>query len=134
MGNNLNNVVVIDDSQTTLLIVENLLKELDKTIEVKLFDRPEFGLKHLKTQKTDLLILDLYMPKLNGIDVLKKISPANGMKVFMISAKTKVVEIESAIALGIDEYFTKPLKIEMLKTKISESFNFKKNIKSRREN
>lgn len=125
MEDDAKHVVVIDDSQTTLLIIENVLKELDKTIQVKLFDRPESGLKYLKAHEPDLLILDLFMPGLNGLDILKHIHPVTGMKIFMISANTKVVEIESALKLGVDEYFTKPLKINALKKIITESLNLK---------
>ncbi len=111
-------VVIIDDSRTTLMLIENLLFEISNKIQVRGFDKAEYGLKYLKAHKPDLLIIDLFMPQISGLELLEKIQPSEGMKVFMISANTKVVNIESALKLGIDEYFTKPLKVEKLASKI----------------
>jgi response regulator of citrate/malate metabolism len=127
-------VVVIDDSLTTLLLFKSLLREIDKNLQVKLFDKAERGLKYLKTHKTDLLIIDLYMPRYCGLDIIKKIHPFEGMKILMVSANTKTTNIESALELGIDGYFTKPLKVKKIKEKIIETLNIKERLQIKEEN
>lgn len=123
---NTKKVVVVDDSKTTLLLIQNLLIEIDKNIQVKLFDSAVPALRYIKEHKPDLLIVDLYMPKISGIDLLRTLHPVTDMKVFMVSANTKVIKIETALKLGVDEYFTKPLKINKLKEKIMEALNVKR--------
>jgi YesN/AraC family two-component response regulator len=71
--------------------------------------------------KTEYLILtDINMPEMNGIELLKKIKARYPeLKVFMITAYGDEQNFNAAKSLGADDYFTKPLRFDLLKEKLS---------------
>ena len=77
----------------------------------------------------DLYILDINVPKIDGLDVLEKIKFINpNSKVIMISANSDLISIQNAYNRGCDDYIKKPFYIEELQIKIN-NFDTKKNNK-----
>ncbi len=69
------------------------------------------AIKHVKSKKTDLVILDIKMPKLNGLTALKEIKSAMpDIKVIIVSGYGMANIIEEALKLGACDYIVKPFK------------------------
>jgi two-component system chemotaxis response regulator CheY len=74
------------------------------------------GLRRLKEEKPDLVLLDLTMPGISGIGVLKEIKThAPGAKVIIISMTSEPVLREQALELGANAYVAKPLGENLMK-------------------
>lgn len=68
----------------------------------------EEALHIIKTQKIDLVILDIMMPKIDGYEVTKQIREAYQMPIIFVSAKTSDFDKISGLVIGADDYITKP--------------------------
>ena len=108
-------ILIVDDEQDMVELVSyNLEKEGFKT--VKAFDG-EAALKMVKLQKPDLIILDLMLPKMNGLDVCRAIrrNPETlSLPIIMLTAKTDEVDKIIGLENGADDYITKPFSIKEL--------------------
>jgi DNA-binding response OmpR family regulator len=83
----------------------------------------ESGYKMALSEKPDLVILDLMLPKLNGYEVckiLKKEIPE--LPIIMLTAKSQEAEIVTGLELGADDYITKPFSVLELLARISALF------------
>ena len=71
------------------------------------------ALEYLSTHKVDLILLDLYMPDLSGLELLKKLREQdNHVGAIMITAANDAGHIEEALHLGIVDYLVKPFRYE----------------------
>ena len=108
-------ILIVDDEQDIVELVSyNLEKEGFKT--VKAFDG-EAALKMVKTQKPDLIILDLMLPKMNGLDVCRAIrrNPETlSLPIIMLTAKGDEVDKIIGLENGADDYITKPFSVKEL--------------------
>ena len=108
-------ILIVDDEQDIVELVSyNLEKEGFKT--VKAFDG-EAALKMVKLQKPDLIILDLMLPKMNGLDVCRAIrrDPETvSLPIIMLTAKGDEVDKIIGLENGADDYITKPFSIKEL--------------------
>ncbi|MBU5488918.1 response regulator transcription factor [Clostridium sp. MSJ-8] len=100
-------ILIVDDEKEIRDLVEIYLKgEGFKT--VKAGDGEE-ALKILEEEEdVDLIILDLMMPKLNGIEACLKIREQRDMPIIMLSAKSEDVDKILGLNMGADDYLTKP--------------------------
>jgi DNA-binding response OmpR family regulator len=83
----------------------------------------ETGCRKALSQKPDLVLLDLMLPKLNGYEVckvLKKELP--GLPIIMLTAKSQEAEIVTGLDLGADDYITKPFSVLELIARINALF------------
>ena len=102
-------VLVVDDEANILLSLEFLMKRAG--YDVRIARDGEEALAEIKKARPDLVLLDVMMPKRNGFDVCEIIR-ANpewrDMRVIMLTAKGRDVEREKGMAVGADDYITKP--------------------------
>lgn len=75
----------------------------------------------LISEKIDLIILDLMMPKLDGIEVLKRVRKENNMPIIIVSAKTEGYDRILGLDLGADDYITKPFDPLELVARVSSN-------------
>lgn len=108
-------LVVEDDVSVNEMITEYLEKENYTVISA--FEGEE-GLNFFLNQSFDLVILDIMMPKLNGIDVLKRIRLENTVPVLIVSAKDTDAEKVIGLELGADDYLTKPFSMIELSARV----------------
>lgn len=109
-------LIIEDDVEITNLVEINLEGE-EFTLE-KAFDG-ETGLSRAQTGTYDLIILDLMLPKLNGLDVCKKLRAANiQTPILMLTAKSEELDKVLGLELGADDYLTKPFSIRELLARI----------------
>jgi DNA-binding response OmpR family regulator len=109
-------LIVEDDEEIIELIeinVENLDYELDSATD------GESGLLKAQSRHFDLIILDLMLPKLDGIEVCKKLrGENNNTPILMLTAKSEEFDKVLGLELGADDYLTKPFSIRELLARI----------------
>jgi DNA-binding response OmpR family regulator len=102
-------VLVVDDEPNIVLSLEFLMKKAG--FDVQVARDGEEALAALDAAAPDLILLDVMMPKRDGYDVCQTIraNPAWGdVRVIMLTAKGRDVERDKGLALGADDYITKP--------------------------
>jgi two-component system OmpR family response regulator len=106
-------VLVIDDEPGVRELISEALS-ISEITAVQAADGLE-ALSFLRRERFDLLILDINMPKLDGLALLEKLR-AEGMSVpvLMLSARADKADINQGLRIGADDYLTKPFGIEEL--------------------
>ena len=134
-------LIIEDDLEIRTLI--QFFVEKDKTFSECTIITAQSGknaLSIIKDKKPDIIILDIMIPELNGIDVLKTIrndvEKYGSPIIFMLTAKTEVEDIVTGFEYGCDDYLRKPFDprelILRLKKLVSLKFDFysKKNVEN----
>lgn len=99
-------ILIVDDEKEIRDLIEIYLKgEGYKTIKA---ENGEEALEILKTEEVDLIVLDIMMPKLNGIEACLKIREEREMPIIMLSAKSEDLDKILGLNTGADDYLTKP--------------------------
>ncbi len=109
-----------------ILLVEDEVKiarflELELTHEGYLVEQEHDGRKGLDRAMQgdyDLVILDVMLPSLNGMEVLRRLRQSLETPVIMLTAKDEVMDIVMGLDIGADDYMTKPFAIEELLARI----------------
>ena len=115
-------ILVVEDIYFNQILIEALLT--DWGFHTIVASNTVEALDMLKTEKPDLVILDLMLPGSDGFSFLKeKNSMSNQTPVIVISAKTDKNTINKAKDLGVAEYLTKPYNSYDLKNKLNIYFN-----------
>ena len=99
-------ILVVDDDKEILFSLSKLL-EYDGFEVVQAKDGLE-ALEQLEKEKPDLILLDIMMPKLDGISALMKIRESNHVPVIVLSAKTQDSDKVYGLTMGADDYICKP--------------------------
>ena len=106
-------VLVIDDEPSVRELISEALS-LSEITAVQAADGLE-ALSHLRRERFDLLILDINMPKLDGLALLEKLrTEGMSVPVLMLSARADKADINQGLRIGADDYLTKPFSIEEL--------------------
>jgi phosphate regulon transcriptional regulator PhoB len=112
-------ILIVDDEKDIVeLLSYNLEKEGFST--VKAYDG-ETALNLVKTKKPELIILDLMLPKMNGLDVCRAIrhDPATAnIPIIMLTAKADEVDKIIGLEIGADDYMTKPFSVKELVARV----------------
>ncbi|MDC7245234.1 MAG: response regulator transcription factor [Sphaerochaetaceae bacterium] len=113
MDNDIQILVVEDDGDIQELMCHHLEKEGFHTIRVS---DGESALDYVRSEQVDLILLDLNLPKVSGLDVLKTIRYTYQMNTHIIiaSARTDESDIITALELGADNYLPKPFSPKVL--------------------
>lgn len=116
-------ILVVDDEED---IVELVKYNLSKSgYEVLVATSGEDGLKIAQTQLPDMLVLDVMLPGIDGIDVckiLKKDQRTNHIAVVMLSARGEEADIVTGLELGADDYIVKPFSPRVLLARVKAVF------------
>lgn len=117
-------LIVVDDEKDVKFLFEQKFRKEIKTGEIQIhyaFDGPSALtlLESLDDPIGYLILSDINMPEMTGIELLKEIkSRYPTLKVIMITAYEDEYNFNLAKENGADEYFTKPLKFDLLKSKL----------------
>jgi two-component system response regulator RegX3 len=76
------------------------------------------GLERFRAERPDLVLLDLMLPGMPGLDVLRKIRTESDVPVIVLSAKDSESDVITALELGADDYLTKPYSVRELMARI----------------
>ncbi len=114
-------VLVVDDEPNIMLSLQYLMKQAG--YQVRLARDGEEALAAVAANPPDLVLLDINIPKRNGYEVCQAIRADDRFKsvrILMLTAKGREVEIEKGLALGADGYETKPFSTRALAQRVKE--------------
>ena len=100
------NILVCDDDKEIVKAIDIYLSKEGYNV-LKSYDGEE-ALKIIKNNEIHLIILDIMMPKKDGIETLDEIRKDNAIPVIMLSAKSEDEDKIRGLNLGADDYVTKP--------------------------
>lgn len=121
------NILIVDDSTAMRAFIISGLEDLGdfNFIEAKTgFE----ALKELPRKKYALIISDINMPDINGLELLNFIKTSENYKdipVLMISTETKEEDLNRALTMGANEYLTKPFDLKTLQKKVKKLLGLK---------
>ena len=122
-------VLVVEDSERLQRSLKHGLHRSGFAVDV--VGDGEEGLAYARHGKYDVVILDLMLPKLDGLTLLKKLRDGgNSVHVLILSAKDQVDERIEGLQLGADDYLTKPFAFEELVARLQALVRRKYNNKS----
>ena len=105
-------ILIVDDEPYIRLLLEQTLEDLeDEGVELLTADNGEEALDAIKTEKPDLVFLDVMMPKMNGFDVCNAVKnelSIKGIYIIMLTAKGQEFDKLNGKEVGADLYMTKP--------------------------
>lgn len=87
------------------------------------------GLEEAQRGGYDLILLDIMLPGLNGLEVLRRLRKTSGIPVILLTARDAVMDKVSGLDLGADDYITKPFAIEELLARIRLAMRHKEQTK-----
>lgn len=108
-------ILIADDEPNIVISLEFLMQR--NGFEVKTAGDGEAALRLVTEFRPDLVLLDIMLPLKSGYEVCQKIREnpeVSGMKVVMITAKGRDIEVAKGLALGADAYITKPFSTQDL--------------------
>ncbi|MEC7152477.1 MAG: response regulator transcription factor [Actinomycetota bacterium] len=109
MNQNLPKVLVVEDEKS---FVEALKVGLDREgFDVKVAEDGLMALELFRTFKPDLILLDVMLPKISGLDVCKEIRTESKVPIIMVTAKGEEIDTVVGLEVGADDYVTKPYRL-----------------------
>ena len=112
-------ILSVDDEPTNRLIIENHLKKEHKVISVESGAK---ALNFLENEEVDLILLDIMMPEMNGIEVCKKIRLMQKFKetpIIFLTAMDQASDVKEGLESGANDYISKPFRSVELKARVS---------------
>ena len=109
-------ILIVDDETTIVdMLVYNLQKEGYNTLQA---NDGEEAVNIALNQKPDLVLLDIMLPKMDGLAVCKRIRQTLNIPILMISAKDEEIDKILGLELGADDYITKPFSVRELMARV----------------
>jgi len=111
------NVLAVDDNKDIVDLIESFLEVEPKYHVIKSYSGQD-ALDKLAKEKIDVIILDLMMPEIDGMEVLRRVRSSNetkDMKVIILTAKDDLEDFSESLELGVSLYLNKPFSYEKLK-------------------
>ena len=113
-------LVVVDDEPAIGEIVRDGLCDLD--VEIETHTDPCEGLKTIKARRPQIAIVDLHMPRMNGMELLEKVVTFDAaIEVFLLTGDYSTAAAVDAIKKGAADYLTKPVSLASLRARVSKS-------------
>ena len=113
------NVLVVDDYQTMVRIIRNLLKQIGFNNVDEAMDG-QAALEKIGSKDYGLIISDWNMEPMTGLELLKEVrGKGNKVPFIMVTAESKTENVLAARQAGVDNYIVKPFNADTLKSKIA---------------
>jgi len=119
--------LIVDDSSVMRKIVERSLRQagLEALVVYEAGSGNE-GLDLLKTQPVDLILSDINMPAMDGLEFVRQVKEQNlapGVPVVMITTESSMESVQQAIQAGAKSYIRKPFTVEQVKERVMPLLN-----------
>jgi two-component system response regulator RegX3 len=110
------NVLIVEDEPSYLEALQITLQPEGFAVATAVDGRS--GIASFEANRPDVVLLDLMLPDLSGLDVLRRIRQKSDIPVIVVSAKSSETDIVTALELGADDYLTKPYSTRELIARI----------------
>jgi DNA-binding response OmpR family regulator len=114
------NILIVDDEPNISLSLQFLMTQAG--YEVRIAADGEAALQEVEISPPDLILLDVNMPKRSGFEVCETIranAAWSSIRIVMLTAKGREIEKEQGLALGADDYVTKPFSTQEIVAKVN---------------
>jgi two-component system alkaline phosphatase synthesis response regulator PhoP len=122
-----NKILIVDDEAHIRMLIEQTLEDLED--EGVIFFKAENGeeaLEIIQAEKPQLVFLDVMMPKMNGMEVCRRVKKElelNNIFIVLLTAKGQELDRQKGLEVGADLYMTKPFDPEAILNKAREVLN-----------
>jgi len=117
-------LLIVDDEAHIRMLIEQTLEELeDEGVEFLTAENGEIALDIIQKEKPQLVFLDVMMPKMNGMEVCRKVKKELGLDevfIVLLTAKGQELDRQKGQEVGADVYMTKPFDPEIILSKARE--------------
>ena len=117
-------ILIVDDEAHIRMLIGQTLEELeDEGVEFLTAENGEIALEIIQKEKPKLVFLDVMMPKMNGMEVCRRVKKELGMSevfIVLLTAKGQETDRQKGQDVGADVYMTKPFDPEVLLEKAKE--------------
>ena len=117
-------ILIVDDEPHIRMLIEQTLEELeDEGVEFLSAENGEIALGIIQEEKPQLVFLDVMMPKMNGMEVCRKVKKELGLNevfIVLLTAKGQELDRLRGREVGADIYMTKPFDPEAILSKARE--------------
>jgi DNA-binding response OmpR family regulator len=114
-------ILIADDEPNIVVSLEFLMKRQGHVVRV--VGTGEDALNAVGEFRPDLILLDIMMPRMSGYDLCQRVreNPAwHGIKIILLSARGRDIDVTKGMALGADAYVTKPFSTKGLIAKVQQ--------------
>ena len=116
-----NKILVVDDEDFHRELMQKLLCKLG--YDVAVVDSAEAAFSHLEREKVSIIITDLIMLEMDGVEFCRKIRETDSNTIVIaLSGHTDLYEADKLKEVGFDNHLTKPFKIDVIEKAIQEGF------------
>ncbi|MDE7222712.1 MAG: response regulator [Acetatifactor sp.] len=116
-------ILVVDDETLSVELVRNIL-DAQSGYEILTAASGEEALHRLESNKVDLVLLDIEMPGMNGVETLRRIKDHYDVPVVFMTATKELSMVEKARKLGVEDYITKPFMPQILLETVYGALNW----------
>jgi two-component system response regulator ArlR len=109
-------ILIVEDEKQMSMFIEMELTHEGYEVDTA-YDGRE-GLEKIENKEYDLILLDIMIPSLNGIEVCRRISQFSNVPIIMLTAKSDILDKVLGLDVGANDYLTKPFAIEELLARI----------------
>ena len=117
-------ILIVDDEAHIRMLIEQTLEDLeDEGVEFLSAENGEIALEIIQKENPQLVFLDVMMPKMNGMEVCRRVKKELGMAnvfIVLLTAKGQETDRQKGLDVGADVYMTKPFDPEVLLNKARE--------------
>jgi len=117
-GREMKKVLVVDDELSIRLLLREIIEDLD--MEVFEAETAIVGLQMIEAEKFDLIIMDIQMPQMNGLDAMRKLREITDTPVFILTAFSHLEGVVENLGVEIQGFVEKPFDIDELAQKIKK--------------
>lgn len=115
-GHGMAHILVVDDDEALAEMLSIVLE--NEGMSTTIVGDGNDALRIYREVNPDLILLDLMLPGLNGVDVCKEIRRSSAVPIIMLTAKTDTIDIVLGLESGADDYVTKPFKPKELVARV----------------
>ena len=119
-------ILVVEDEENIRTNIKEYLENQNYQV-IEAADG-EAGLEMVETMKPDLIILDLMLPKVDGMEVCKQVRRNHNTPIIMVTARNEEIDKLLGLELGADDYITKPFSLRELNARIKAVFRRSKHV------
>lgn len=115
-------IVLVDDELLELRMLENLLYQMNNDIEIKSFSSSSEAYAFIKTAEVDLLITDVRMSRMSGLELIGRLYEDNiSLETIILSGFAEFEYVKEAMKYGVKHYLLKPVDLDELKAVMEET-------------